>query len=306
MKTLFLFTVLSLSLWSLEAIPPLPQSVSYNAKKAAVGKELFFDTALSKDYSVACVTCHNIYDGGADRRVVSTGFAGKKGNIQSPTVLNAVFNFRQFWNGRAKNLYEQAKGPLENPVEHNMTPKLVVERVSKNPRYREAFESLYKEGITYENVIDAIVEFEKTLITPNSKFDLFLKGKTKLTQKEMHGYTLFKRYGCISCHNGVNMGGNSFAKIGMFFSYPYKKEYPDRYAITHDPLDKNVFKVPTLRNIALTPPYFHDGSRATLQEAIKAMAHYNLGQEMPKEDIEAITDFLKTLTGELPRNLDAR
>ena len=306
MKLFLPLLLVPLLLWSREPISPIPQSVSYNAKKAALGKELFFETALSKDHSVACITCHNIYDGGADKRIVSTGYAGRKGNIQSPTVLNAVFNFRQFWNGRAKDLYEQAKGPLQNPVEHNMTPQMIVQRISANPHYLQAFKSLYKKGVSYKNVIDAIVEFEKTLVTPNSKFDLFLQGKSKLTPKEKRGYTLFKRYGCISCHNGINIGGNSFAKIGIFFSYPYKKEYPDRYALTRDPFDKNVFKVPTLRNIALTAPYFHDGSRKTLKEAIQAMAHYNLGQEMPKEDVASIASFLKTLTGKLPKDLHAR
>ncbi len=287
-----------------EAIVPIPKRVVYDKQKALLGKRLFFDTSLSKDNSVGCVSCHNVHSGGSDSLAVSVGFGGKEGDIRSPTVLNAVFNFRQFWNGRAKDLYQQAKGPLLNPVEHNMTPKLVVERVKSDETYRNSFKKLYDDGVTFANVIDAIVEFEKALVTPDSKFDRFLRGEAELSQKERKGFTLFKRYGCISCHNGINVGGNSFAKIGIFFPYKNARSYPDRYAVTKDPIDKNVFKVPTLRNVALRPPYFHDGGYKRLIEAIKAMAHYNLGMEIDTNDAEAIESFLHTLTGELPEILD--
>ena len=300
MRIFFLISLFALLGWANEPIKPLPQKIAYDEKKALLGRSLFFDTLLSRDHSVACISCHNIYNGGADARPVSIGFEGRKGNIQSPTVLNAVFNFRQFWNGRAKDLYEQANGPLLNPVEHNMTPKLIKQRLEANPEYKKRFEALYKDGVSYKNAIDAIVEFEKALITPNSKFDLYLQGKAKLSAKEQKGYSLFKQYGCISCHNGQNIGGNSFAKVGMFIPYENKKEYPDRYALTHNPLDKNVFKVPTLRNIALTAPYFHDASKKTLKEAIQAIGRYNLGVELNAEEVGAIEAFLKTLTGKLP------
>ncbi|NPA66076.1 MAG: c-type cytochrome [Epsilonproteobacteria bacterium] len=287
-------------LFASQAITPIPEEISYNKEKALLGKTLFMDTTLSKDNSVACISCHNIYSGGADPRIVSVGYNGRKGNIQSPTVLNAVFNFRQFWNARARDLYEQASGPLMNPVEHNMTPKLVEERVAQNQNYVTQFQHLYPDGITYANVIDAIVEFEKALITPNSKFDLYLKGKEKLSPKEQQGYNLFNQYGCISCHNGVNIGGNSFAKIGIFKPYVNFRKFPDRFTITNDPFDKNVFKVPTLRNIELTAPYFHDGSQTTLKAAIQTMASYNLGIKLEEEELNAIESFLKTLTGKLP------
>ncbi len=301
MRIFFLLSIFfTLFAWASEPIEPIPQKLPYDKKKALLGRELFLDTILSRDNSVACVSCHNIYSGGADARVVSLGFEGKKGNIQSPTVLNAVFNFRQFWNGRAKDLYEQAEGSLNNPVEHNMTPSLIVQRLKANEHYAQMFKKLYKDGVTYKNTIDAIVEFEKALITPDAKFDLFLRGKTKLSEKEMRGYTLFKRHGCISCHNGRNLGGNSFAKIGMFTPYKSTKKYPDRYALTHNPIDKNVFKVPTLRNIALTAPYFHDGSQKTLKKAIRSMGFYNLGLELSDEEVASIEAFLKTLTGKLP------
>ena len=300
MRTFFLLVLFAVLCTANEPIKPIPQKIAFDEKKALLGRELFFDTSLSRDNSVACISCHNIYNGGADARIVSRGFEGKKGNIQAPTVLNAVFNFRQFWNGRAKDLYEQAEGPLNNPVEHNMTPALIEQRLKANEHYAKKFAALYKDGVTYKNAIDAIVEFEKALTTPNSKFDLYLQGKTKLSNKEQRGYTLFRKLGCISCHNGRNIGGNSFAKIGMFTPYDNPKKYPDRYALTHNPLDKNVFKVPTLRNIALTAPYFHDGSQKTLKDAIKAMGFYNLGIELDKEEIDAIEAFLRTLTGKLP------
>ena len=299
-KILFIFFTSFSLLIAQEAITPIPKNIHYNKKKAYLGKQLFFDTELSRDNSVACISCHNIYNGGADPRVVSVGFEGKRGNIQSPSVLNAVFNFKQFWNGRADDLYEQADGPLRNPVEHNMTPDLIEKRVRSNTKYLQAFKDLYSDGVTYKNVIDAIVEFEKALVTPDSKFDRYLRGETKLSKEEMEGYRLFKQYGCISCHNGVNIGGNSYAKIGMFTPYKNEREYPDLYALTRDPMDKNVFKVPTLRNIALTAPYFHDASQKTLYDAIVAMGYYNLGIEIEKKDAKLIESFLKTLTGKLP------
>jgi len=303
-KNLLIIFILNSILFANQAIKPLPTEITYNKEKAKLGKKLFFDTMLSRDYSVACISCHNVYNGGADPRKVSIGYAGKKGNIQSPTVLNAVYNFRQFWNGRAKNLKEQAAGPLNNPVEHNMTPKLIEHRLKKDETYSKEFKKIYKNGVSYDNVLDAIVEFEKALVTPNAKFDRYLRGEVELSKDELNGYNKFKQYGCISCHNGKNIGGNSFSQIGTFIPYKNERSYPDRYEITKKPYDRNVFKTPTLRNIELTAPYFHDGSKKTLYNAIKAMAYYNLGIEMPKKDIKAIEIFLKTLTGELPKVLD--
>ncbi len=299
MRYLFFICIVPILLFAKEPIEPLYE-VNYDLQKALLGKQLFFDVTLSKDNSVACFSCHNIYDGGADSRIVSIGYGGRKGNIQSPTVLNAVFNFRQFWNGRAKDLYEQAQGPLLNPVEHNMSPDLVVQRVKENKAYVKSFAKIYEDGISFKNIIDVIVEFEKTLVTP-SKFDRYLEGAEQLTTKEKEGYRLFKQLGCISCHNGINIGGNSFAKIGFFKKYLNSRIYPDRYAITRNPIDKNVYKVPTLRNIALTAPYFHDGGAKTLKEAIEKMGDYNLGITLSKEQIDALEVFLKTLTGKLPK-----
>lgn len=289
---------------AVEPILPLPKSEYVDEKKALLGKELFCETALSKDNSTACLSCHNVYEGGADSRVVSEGFEGKKGNIQSPSVFNARYNFKQFWNGRANNLFEQANGPINNPVEHNMNPDEIEKRLNASTHYKEKFKEAFGvDEIKYELVLKAIVEFENALTTPNSKFDRYLRDEATLTNDEKAGYILFKQYGCITCHNGLNVGGNSFQKMGTFQEYKNEKVYPDRSQIT-DKSFVNVFKVPTLRNIALTAPYFHDGSVKSLHDAIQTMAKYNLGIELNEEEIKKIIQFLNTLTGEKPKILD--
>jgi cytochrome c peroxidase len=288
-----------------EPISPIPIEDVGDIKKARLGKELFFDTILSKDNSTACLSCHDVFNGGADSKIVSVGFENKKGNIQSPTVLNAKYNFRQFWNGRAANLLEQADGPMNNPAEHNMNPKAIEERLNSSEKYKKKFEEVYGVSrIKYGLVLDAIVEFEKTLTTPNSKFDKFLRQEAELNPDEKEGYALFKQFGCITCHNGVNIGANSFQKMGTFLEYKSNSTYPDRFAITKKESHKNVFKVPTLRNITLTSPYFHDGSVKTLNEALEIMSKYNLGQSFSKEETEKIISFLETLKGETPKILE--
>ncbi len=288
-----------------EPISPIPIEDIVDIKKALLGKKLFFDTLLSKDNSTACLSCHDVFNGGADSKIVSVGFENKKGNIQSPTVLNAKYNFRQFWNGRAANLLEQADGPMNNPVEHNMNPKAIEERLNNSDKYKKEFNKVYGVSrIKYELVLDAIVEFENSLTTANSKFDKFLRHEIELSSDEKEGYTLFKQFGCITCHNGVNVGANSFQKMGTFTEYPSSNMYPDRFSITNKKSHKNVFKVPTLRNITLTAPYFHDGSAKTLKEAIETMSKYNLGQKLSNEEIEKIILFLGTLQGETPKILE--
>ncbi len=300
---------------AIEPIKPIPESVPYNREKAQLGKLLFHDPILSKDKTVSCASCHDLYTKwGTDRRSVSIGVEGKKGSANAPTVFNSYFNFRLFWNGRAKDLKEQAEGPLHNPVEMAMDKKTIEERLNKSPIYKKLFKKVYsRDYVRYEDVLDAIAEFEKALITPNSKFDRYLKCKEKsknpdnckdiLTKKELKGYLIFKKVGCVSCHNGINIGGNSFQKLGVVHPYPWKPYYPDRYQITKKERDKNVFKVPSLRNIECTYPYFHDGSIKTLREALKKMSYHNLGFELTDEEIDYIEAFLKTLTGELPKIL---
>lgn len=296
-----LIFIAPIALYCAEPITPVPQSMAYEPAKAAVGKKLFFDPILSKDRTVACVSCHNFQHGGADSRIVSIGIEGKKGRMQSPSVLNAVFNFSQFWNGRARNLVEQVAGPIHSPLEMGMSKRQVEQRINDNASYRDSFRAITgRSVVAFSDVTEAIAEYEKTLITPNSQFDRYLRGETTLNTAEAQGYELFKRLGCASCHNGVNVGGNSFQKFGVINPKIWNPAVDDRYALTGRESDKNVFKVPTLRNIALTAPYFHDGSAATLKEAISAMSYHNLGIQLNANDTNNLIEFLNTLTGELP------
>lgn len=298
----FIFLIIFIhSLVQAEPISPIPLKVNVDIQKAKLGKKLFLDTQFSKDGSVACISCHDIFNGGADGRVVSLGVGQRLGNIQAPTLFNSIYNFKQFWNGRANDLYEQIDGPVHNPVEMSMTNSMIEQHLNGSKEYKQDLKKIYHTvNITYKMFVDAIVEFEKALITPNSKFDKYLRGEEQLSSKEQKGYFLFKQLGCITCHNGINIGANSFQKMGTFIEYQNQQQYPDRYNITHDKDDINVFKVPSLRNISRTAPYFHDGSRKTLSDAIRAMAHYNLGIPISQEDINDLIVFLKTLDGETP------
>jgi len=294
-------------MYAVEPISPIPLDIEVNHEKANLGKKLFFDTILSRDNSTSCFSCHNIYDGGADANIVSVGVEDKKGDIQAPTVLNSRYNFRQFWNGRARDLSEQVHGPIENPVEHDMDAKTIELRINEVDEYKKLFNKVYGDRhITYKQVMDAIVEFENALVTPNAKFDKFLRGEIELDKNEKEGYVLFKKNGCITCHNGINIGGNSFQKMGTFMEYNENSDYPDRSKITSNPNHKNVFKVPTLRNITKTAPYFHDGSAKTLKEALGVMSKHNLGIILKEHEVEDMVAFLKTLDGELPKILDIK
>jgi cytochrome c peroxidase len=285
-----------------EPITPLPQSVKVDQKKAELGKKLFFDPILSHDGSVSCATCHNLQEGGDDGLKFSFGIKGQQGAVNAPTVYNAVFNFRQFWDGRAKNLQDQAAGPIENPVEMGSSFNEVIPKLKKS-KYKQLFDALYDDGITKQTITDAIAEYEKTLISPNSRFDKYLKGnKSALTQNEKEGYALFKSKGCVSCHHGQNIGGNLYNKFGIFNES--NSEWLGRYNITHKERDKYFFKVPSLRNIARTAPYFHDGRTYSLNEAVKIMAQYQLGRHITEDEITKITTFLKSLNGELPQNIE--
>ncbi len=298
----FLIIFIAVFLFGSNLIVPIPENAPFNKQKARLGELLFFDTILSRDKTISCASCHNPKEGWADRRKVSIGVYGRKGFIQSPTVLNARFNFVQMWDGSCKNLKTQIYLPTHNPIEMDMTNKLIEKRLNSSKLYKKLFKKIYhKNYITYDMMADAIAEFEKALYTPDCKFDLYLKGKAKLTKEEKRGYMLFKAYGCIICHNGINIGGNSFQKIGVI--HPIKDCVGDRYSLTHNPADKCVYKVPTLRNIALTAPYFHDGSAKTLLQAVKKMGYYNLGINIPTKDAQAIVAFLKTLTGKKPKFL---
>jgi cytochrome c peroxidase len=277
---------------------PLP-SVNYDKEKAALGKHLFFDTILSKNNTVSCATCHNIMDGGDDGLPVSFGIEGKKGSLNSPTVLNAVFNFRQFWDGRAKNLKEQAAGPITNPVEMGNDFSILLGKL-RTTTYRKLFEEIYPDGLTRDNLLDAIAEYEKSLTTP-SRYDRYLRGeKDALSAKEKEGLKLFVEKGCVVCHHGINLGGTMYSKFGVIHS-SNSTDF-GRYNVTKDPEDKYFFKVPTLRNIALTSPYFHDGRTESLHEAVSIMASVQLGRPMSEEEIDKIVSFLSALTGEISKS----
>lgn len=292
------FSLLSSVVFAAELVP-IPVDLKVDDKKVQLGKKLFLDPILSKDKTLSCMSCHNLLHNGADNFAYTKGIDGQTGLFNVPTVYNATYNFRQFWDGRAKNLKEQALNPILNPVEMGNSLPAVLRDLKESKEYPALFGALYKDGITADNLSEVLAEFEKTLITPNSPFDRYLKGDEKaLNRHELEGYRLFKTKGCISCHNGINIGGNLYNKFGIY--QDAESEELGRYNTTHREEDKYVFKVPSLRNIALTAPYMHDGRAKTLEEAVNIMTKYQLGRPMDKGDLHRIVDFLNTLTGELP------
>ncbi len=284
------------------AITPIPESVKVHEAKAALGEKLYHDPLLSGDGTVSCATCHDLKKGGTDRLPTSKGIKGQLGGVNSPTVFNSGNNFVQFWDGRAKDLAEQALGPVENPVEMGAKWVDVEKKVATQKAYKPLFDELYGGSITKANIADAIAEFEKTLVTPNSRFDKFLKGDAKaLTALEKKGWDLFQEKGCNACHNGPYLGGNSYQPMSEdYFTDRGNVTQNDygRYNVTKDEADKYMFKVPMLRNVALTAPYFHDGQVKTLEQAVKLMAKYQLGEDLKPQETQAIVAFLKSLTGE--------
>ncbi|WP_342630006.1 cytochrome c peroxidase [Nguyenibacter vanlangensis] len=290
-----------------EVIQPIPQSVPVDWQKAELGRQLFFDKRLSGDGTLNCASCHGLNTGGVDRMVTATGINGQKGPINTPSVYNAVFNLAQFWNGRAADLAAQAAGPVTNPVEmgsHDWAT--VAATIAAVPEYATAFGSLYgPNAVTEKTVTNAIAEYEKTLITPDSRFDLYLKGDSRaLSAQELRGYARFKQIGCSGCHSGVAVGGDAFEILGLEGPYFQDRDKPltqadlGRFAVTQSRADLQRFKVPNLRNVALTPPYFHDGSAATLEQAIRVMARYQTpAGSLSDQDVADIAAFLRTLTG---------
>lgn len=284
---------------------PLAPIPGLDPERVALGERLFHDARLSADFSLACASCHNLAQGGVDGRKVSQGVKGALGGINAPTVLNSGYGIAQFWDGRAASLEEQAAGPIHNPIEMGSNWAEVLGRLQQDADLVASFNKLYPDGLTAENVVDAIATFERSLVTVNSRFDRYLRGEKQiLTPLEIDGYRRFQELGCTSCHQGVLLGGNMYQKFGVLGDYfAGKKTTPGdlgRYNVTRREEDKHVFKVPTLRNIAQTAPYFHDGSADTLDQAVTVMARYQLGRDLSAQDVEAIVAFLKTLSGELP------
>ena len=286
-----------------EPIRPIPLNMKVDARKVALGRELFHDMRLSANSTISCATCHDLKRGGVDGLPLSRGINGQIGEMNAPTVYNSVFNFRQFWDGRADTLEQQIDGPVHSPKEMACEWAEIVSRLNVDRNYVATFSSIYPDGITEANIKDAIANFERSLITPNSRFDQYLRGNASaLTEDERKGYRLFKDLGCIACHQGVNVGGNMFQKLGVMRDYfatrrPLSHADMGRFNVTGKEIDRHFFKVPSLRNIALTGPYFHDGSAKTLEDAVKIMINFQLGQPIDQKDVELIVAFLKTLNG---------
>ncbi len=274
----------------------------------ALGNMLYHDPRLSSSHTISCASCHNIGLGGGDNEPTSIGHKWQMGGRNAPTVLNAVFNTAQFWDGRAKDLHEQAGGPLVNPIEMNTTKEHVIEQLKSIPGYAALFTAAFpgqQDAITLDNVQTAIAAFETTLITPNSKFDQYLAGNAQaLDVQQKDGLKLFIDKGCAACHNGINLGGGMYAKFGVI-TPPDVKYRPvgdkGREAVTKSVSDEYSFKVPSLRNITLTAPYFHTGSVWDLKEAVKVMSQAQLAEPLTDQDVDKITAFLATLKGDQPK-----
>lgn len=288
-----------------EPLQPLPDALPVNAAKVALGEKLFVDKRLSGDNTVACVTCHDFSKAGTDNKRFAEGIRGQFGDINAPTMFNAAFNTKQFWNGRAADLQEQAGGPPMNPIEMGSKDwDEICAKLAQDPELTAAFTAVYPDGWNGKNVTDAIAEYEKTLITPNSRFDKWLKGDDKaLTAQEIEGYQRFKMYRCSSCHVGKSVGGQSFEYMDLKKAYFEDRGNPlgsdeGLKGFTGKAEDLHRFKVPNLRNVELTAPYLHDGTVTTLDEAVRIMGVYLSGMDIPKGDRDLIVGFLRTLTGE--------
>ena len=318
----FIFALLFLTSAFASALEPLPKKVPIpadnpqTAAKIELGQQLYFDPRLSKTGTVSCNSCHNVMLGGDDNRPNSFGIHGKQGQRSAPTVWNAAFMTVQFWDGRANTLEDQAKGPIVNPIEMGMDDhNIAIQRIQKIPGYQKAFEKVFgPKSINIDNVAKAIASYERTLITPNSPFDRYMAGNKKaLSAEAIKGMDLVQTVGCVACHNGPNfagpqlpIGSGFFMKFPTFPGSEYDKKYnltedTGRFTVTNKPEDKNMWRVPTWRNVALTAPYFHNGSVKTLDEAVRVMAKTQLNKDLKPEEVTAIVAFLNSLTGEFPK-----
>ena len=289
-----------------EPVRPIDQTLEYDAAKAALGFALFHDPRLSVDNTVSCASCHALETAGVDNRQYSHGVNDQLGGVNAPTVYNAVYNFVQFWDGRAQTLAAQAAGPPLNPVEMaSESFDQIIAKLKADKKFAKAFKAVYPDGITEANLTDAIEQFERTLITPNSAFDKWLRGDdSALTAQELEGYELFKKYDCATCHAGPNLGGLSYELMGLRRHYFAERglelthEDNGRFKETGLERDRHRFKVPGLRNVEHTWPYYHDGTRETLEEAVRDMGLYQSGVELTDAETASIVAFLKSLTGE--------
>ncbi|KKA45672.1 cytochrome C biogenesis protein CcsA [Salinivibrio sp. ML198] len=285
-----------------EPVSPITPPEEIHIGKAELGKKLFFDPRLSKSGFISCNSCHNLSMGGSDNLKTSIGHNWQQGPINSPTVLNSSLSIAQFWDGRASDLQEQAGGPIANPGEMASNHVLAIDVLQSIPQYVREFNQVFGvTEITIEHVTDAIAEFERTLVTPNSPFDQWLMGDdSAISDYELAGYRLFVESGCVACHNGSALGGTSFQKMGLLEPYQTENPVEGRIAVTGKDADRFMFKVPTLRNVELTYPYFHDGEAQTLTEAVDIMGRLQLGRKFTDDENAKIVAFLLTLTGDQP------
>lgn len=289
-------------------IPPITAKENLNPKKIQLGELLFNEVKFSQSFTHSCATCHNLKKGGTDKQTHFVGSNAVEGTLNTPTVFNSRYNFRQFWDGRAKTLKDVINDHLLDKHIYNNNWESLIERLQSSTKYNELFKSIYHENIQQSHIEEVLEQYLHTLITPNSPFDRYVRGDTKaISEDAQKGYELFNNYGCISCHQGPNVGGNLYQKMGIYKNYFDKKDKINesdlgRFNVTNRDEDTFVFKVPSLRNVALTGPYLHDGSAETLEEVVQIMAEYQVGQKLPAYEISHIVKFLETLTGDQPVN----
>ncbi len=285
------------------AILPLPQHADFDPTQAGIGRRLFHDVRLSGDGSVSCASCHDLDEGGADHRALSIGIHGAAGTLNAPSVFNTSFNFKQFWDGRALTLEDQVEGPLTSTTEMGGNWNTILAVVRADPDYGAAFRSAFSDGVSRPNVKRALASYMRSLVTPDAPLDRYLRGEhAALSDEEQRGFQLFQDLGCTNCHQGVNIGGNMFqtmGRMGDYFADRGNVSSADygRFNVTGNERDRFKFKVPSLRNVALTAPYLHDGRAATLEQAVTIMARYQLGVELQSEETRLLVAFLRTLTG---------
>jgi cytochrome c peroxidase len=288
-----------------EPIQALKPITGLNQDQVALGRKLFHDPSLSRNGQVSCASCHDLATGGADKRIVPVGINGAPGVVNSPSVFNSAYNFSLFWDGRAPNLEAQMDAPIQSATEMGTSWPELIRKLKNSPEYNQSFHRIFQDEIKICYVKNSIATFERSLSTPNSRFDRYLLGhRNSLTAEELEGYKLFKAFGCVSCHQGRNIGGNMYQKLGVMAPYFTERGHitradRGRFNVTGNPNDLYMFKVPSLRNVALTAPYFHDGAAPTLPQAVEMMAKYQLGRHLSDGEVVYIVKFLNTLTGEL-------
>ncbi len=304
----FSLCAVSLNSYANRAILPTPELPSLPAPLVSLGDTLFHDTRLSADNTISCASCHDLSHNGADRRPFSVGVGGAVGRIRAPSVYNSAFDLAQFWDGRAIDLQSQVDGPIHDEVEMGSDWESIIAKLQEDPSITQRFNAVFRNGITADNIREALAAFQKTLILTDSPFDRWLLGDhSALTSQQVRGYELFRSYGCISCHQGANVGGNMFSRMGSLENYfELKGEHISqadlgRYNVTGNPNHRYVFKVPSLRTAALNDFFFHDSSANSLEDAIVTMARFQLGRQLPEKHIADIAAFIHSLTGTHPR-----